>query len=163
MRAPEPLSILEQIYHLESTSFIRYLIEVSRPPVLDDEDRRILALCQDLFKQFDVNSRAVGELLAEQGVTPAQLHWPLHYTNFNYLRPRYLLQPLLEKLERQHEQVEAHTRALAPFDWPEAKELLELLLEHERASIDRLRTASGETPEEPLEPPELKGTSASRW
>lgn len=163
MREPEALSILEEIYRLEAGSFIRYLVEISRPPVFDDEDRQALALYQDLYRQVERNSEAVAELLTDEGVVPAPIRWPLPYTSYNFLRPRYLLRPLLERFEGQIGEVEAAARALSAHDWSEARETVEMMIEREKGCIERLRSAIATIPEESAEPPELKGTSASQW
>ncbi len=163
MKDSGAISILEELHRLESTSFIRYLVEMSRPPIVSDTDRKALALYQDLYRDSERNVQALGQLLADADIVPVEPRWPLVYTTYNFLRPLYLLGPLHERMRLQLEQVESKSKALDARDWSEAKEVMGTVLRRERAALERLDKAVAETPKEDPEPARVKGTSASRW
>ena len=163
MKEAKALAILQEIYRLESISFLRYLVKVSGPPVHDEADKKALALFQVLYLDVERNIRGLGNFLEEHGTASSETRWPLSYAGFNYLRPRYLLRPTVERVRNQVEQVEAQARALEAVDWRQARELAETVLRRDQTTLGRLSQAVEETPEQTAEPAQLKGTSASRW
>ena len=160
---PQAISVLEGLYLLEAVSFVRYVVEVSRPPVFDQADQRALALYQDIYRDVERSAQALSDLLEDADVVVDDPSWPLQYTSYNFLRPRYLLGPVLERAQEQREKVEARARELRRFGWQEADEVLGTVLRRERSAIERLEKAVAELEDEPIAPPKVKGTSASRW
>jgi hypothetical protein len=151
---------IEELLQLEASSFVRYVIEVSRPPVVDDADRRALALFQDLYRETERGLRALSAV-PEEPLAIRRGRWPLRFASYNYLRPRYVLAPFARELE---EHVERLARAAEPLAGEEAAAAaVARLLEAEKEHIERLRKLAAELEPEPAAPAALKGTSASRW
>lgn len=163
MIAPEVIATLEEILARERSSFVRYVIEASQPPVFDEADGRSLAFCQDFYRETQRSIDSLTGLLAEEGVIVSEApRWHLRFTNFNYLRPRYLLRVLLTETEDRLDALESQAQSLQSL-CPRAQDVVSELLRCEREQLARLRDLVDEMPEPPAEPPQLKGTSASRW
>ena len=98
MREPALLLLLEEVFDLEKSSFIRYVVESSQAELRDDLDRRAFALYEKWCQESIQNQRAVHELLAEEEVVVAQSSYSIDFSQFNYLSPTYLLKHVIRKM-----------------------------------------------------------------
>lgn len=154
---------VEALLRRELVSFVRYVVEVSHPPVIDAVDERALAGIQDLYRESERGVRALRDLLGEHGVRVENRHWPLRFTSFNYLRPAFLLRPLIHETERHLEGLEAAAKSVDGSEWPAARRAVEDLIDAERTELERLRVLEKELRREGPHRSPIKGTSAARW
>ena len=157
------ISELEQILDLESISLVRYIIETSKPPLVKAEDHKALACFQDLYRESERGIVAMHRLLSRYEVPALRVVWPLNYTSYNFLRPVYLLQPLVRHLESHFAALERHQARLAATGWDEATDLTADLLAREKEHLVRIRKLAEEHAVREAAAPVIKGTSASRW
>ena len=163
MSSPAALRVLAQIVHEETNSLVRYVIEVSKPPLVKPEDYKALACFQDLYRESERGIVALERLASSEAVVTRRIHWPLNYTSYNFLRPVYLLRPVVEDGEKHVAKLEALSAALAKEAWKAATAAVAELLEHERENLIRIRKLAEEYGEMSIDEPQVKGTSASRW
>jgi hypothetical protein len=161
MRDPALLSLLERLYHAEKNSFIRYVVGAYESELRDDADRRIFALYEEWFRESERASDAFLELLEAEGVVPDTSSYPIEFSQFNYLSPAYLVRHVVPRMEE-------HLASLADLGgglagWPEARFMVNAIVERQRAHLERLKRVTAEIPAPALAPPRIKGTSASRW
>jgi hypothetical protein len=71
-------------------SFLTYVVEASSPVVVDEQDRRLRQLFQDLWEKERHYVERVYELLDESGLRPDPPTFPLSLSAFNFLRPTKL-------------------------------------------------------------------------
>ena len=154
------LSTLEEIYAIESTSFIRYLISNAEVQVRHDFDRKVRSFFVDWYRASDLNHTAFIDLLNEYGHVPPPYGYPLRFSEYNYLHTAYLLGPVIRLMGSTLEQVAARMDRLAA--WPRANELVKAVLEREAPFLERARHLEEERPQEEQAPAKIKGTSASR-
>src|SRR5690606_16359788 len=146
-------------------SFLRYVIDVSDPPCLDDTDRDLLAFFAELAEANADSVGALTQLLVERETTPPPTSFPLAYTSFNYLRPRYLLRPLRDRMASEVDEVLELVGALrATSNDASVDAMLERVFATEKTIFDRIERKLVELPpERPVTSSAPKGTSASRW
>lgn len=166
MTEPSLLLALEEAYHETRTSFVRFVVESSEAYVEDDLDRRLFALHDGWSRELERAQGLIGDILLEEGVHVGVSSFPIEFSQFNFLRPTYLLQHVLRKSGEEMERVAAIARRLA--SWPRARDLLEVLLTRQRQFRDRAEKIAAEhppapPPAAPAAPRRIKGTSASRW
>ncbi|HVR74214.1 MAG TPA: hypothetical protein VMT52_07780 [Planctomycetota bacterium] len=164
MTEPALLLALEEAYHETKRSFVRFLVESSEAYVEDDLDRRLYALYDGWSCELERAQGLIGDILLEEGVHPGVSSFPIEFSQFNFLRPTYLLQQVLRKSGEEMERVAAIGRRLEA--WPRARDLLEVLLTRQRQFRDRAEKIAAEHPPAapaPAAPRRIKGTSASRW
>ena len=162
MIAPDALRRIRRIYDLEATSFLTYVVEMSRPPVQDDADRQTLALLEELERGFALDREALGQVLLANGIRVDDPSWPLAYTSYHFLRPRYILAPLIERLRMQISRLESEASDLTGAG-DEAAGVASSAIGRAKDSLARLEKLVASLPAEALRPGAPKGTSASRW
>lgn len=155
------LEILEEVYGIEMTSFVRYLVDNGAVEVRDDFDRKVSSFFVDWYRASDLNRTSFIDLLTESGRVPPTFGYPLRFSEYNYLKAAYLLGPVIRLMGESLRQIEARAGKLA--DWERARELVEGTVERERPFLDRARELEKERPREERAAPKIRGTSASRW
>jgi hypothetical protein len=161
MRDPDLLEALERIYNVEARSFVRYLVESSRPWVRDEADRRALQALHAWHGDIIGSLTALEALLLSEKVHPAPPPWPIHFAEFSLLSPAYLLGIVIDRMEPHLERLAAERSGL--LGWPEAEEALESCLARERAHLEEVRTLWSERDQLPPRPAVKKGVSANFW
>jgi hypothetical protein len=166
MTQPALLLTLEEAYHELKNSFVRFVVENSEAYVEDDLDRRLFALYDGWSRELDRGHGLIGDLLLEEGVHVGASSFPIEFSQFNFLRPTYLLQHVLQKTGEEMERTAGMVGRLAA--WPRARDLLEVLLTRQHQFRDRAQKIAAEHPPAPppavpVAPRRIKGTSASRW
>ena len=96
MNTDDIRACLRELYGLEAASFLRYVCEVSRPPVTDDVDAQAKAVIDSLYAASSRVLDALGDSLDKVEEETPEPRFALVFTNYNFLRPRYLIRPLLE-------------------------------------------------------------------
>ncbi len=161
MTDPALTAALEEVYGLESTSFIRYLIGNAEVQVRDDFDRKVRSFFIDWYRATDLNRAAFLDVLEEEGHVPSSFGFPLRFSEYNYLNAAYLLGPVIRFMASEIEEKRRRLPALEA--WPRAHQLVEAVLEREEPYLARARELASETPVDERTPARIKGTSASRW
>jgi hypothetical protein len=161
MTDPASLERLEMLLHLQTHSFVRYLVEASQAVFEDEFDSAVWSLCQDWRRATEQSRRALGDLLVDAGHRPGSGTWPLAFSQYNYVRPGQILDALVRRMSEHLATVEEHSGGFA--GWPEARSLLEALVERERPFLERARALTNERPVAAAKAPVAKGTSASKW
>lgn len=156
---------LAELYEILSTSFVRYLVDVSDPPCYDEKDRELRDFLAALAKENETSIETLAELLVARDHLPTRGSFPLVFTNYNFLRPRYLLRPLSEELAKEVDRVVSSVALVRGVtDDPAVIGALERIFASEKMILDRVEAMAEEVgPERHREPQGPKGTSASRW
>jgi hypothetical protein len=157
----ELLRRLEEVYALEKSSVIRYIVESSQAELRDDADRRAFAACEAWHRDSTRSLAALGKLLDEDGVVPDEAAYPIEFSQLNYLSARYLLGQMIPRMEAHVSRLEELAAGFAA--WPHAGALVRSIAERGRIHLQRLQALEAERPKEPPPAPRIKGTSASRW
>ncbi len=157
----ERLDILEEVYGIEMTSFVRYLLDNAEVQVRDDFDRKVRSFLVDWYRAIDLNRTAFIDLLNQHGRVAPTFGYPLRFSEYNYLKAAYLLKSVIRLMEQSLEQIALRARGLG--DWESARQLVEAVVERERPFLDRARELEAERPREKPAPARIRGTSASRW
>jgi|RhiMethySRZTD1v2_1073278.scaffolds.fasta_scaffold104916_2 hypothetical protein len=153
--------LVEEAYHLAKCSFVRYIVENSQPETVDDLDRRAFALFEDWSREGRYNQMALGDILEDMSVVPAASSFPLNFSQYNFLRPSYLLKPVIEKSEGELQSLSEIAQALAAE--PRARDLVTAVISRQRYYLERARKLEEDRPREEPKPARVKGTSASMW
>ena len=161
MKESDQIQSLEQILRAETRSFVRYLVEAGAPQVLDDADGKV----QGFLDSWGRDSRAACErldrLLRREDVVPIKGSWPLGFTQYNFLRYAYLLQPLRARMEAHARSIE-DTAAKLP-GWPGAETAVKELLASHRSHLARIAALEAAIPTPAEAPGERRQTSANWW
>ena len=163
MVTPEAVEVAREIIDHESRSLVRYVIEVSKSPVVGGRDPDALSRLGDLYRESDIGLSCLRDLLSEVASVPQGVRWSLSTTSYNFLRPIYLLRPVVEQTERSLDVVATLGAKLADAGWSEAAEVVRGMVDREREQLASLRRLGEEIGEIGIEAPQPKGTSASRW
>lgn len=155
------LVTLEKAYHLLKTSFVRFLVESSESQILDDLDRRVYALLEGWSRELEFAQASIGDLLSDAGVFPGASAYNLDFSQYNYLRPTYLLRAILERAPAEIQELDGLAKEVGA--WTQAADLLTVLTRRQREYLERARKLEESRPKGPPAPPRVKGTSASRW
>jgi hypothetical protein len=94
-------------------------------------------------------------------VVPAASSFPLNFSQYNFLRPSYLLKPVIEKSEGELQSLSEIAQALAAE--PRARDLVTAVISRQRYYLERARKLEEDRPREEPKPARVKGTSASMW
>jgi hypothetical protein len=160
---PGAIETVKEIVERESQTLARYVIEVARPPVFGGRDGEALERFQDLYRESQRGIDALDLLLAEHEHVAREVHWPLVYTSYNYLRPLYLLRPVADHTAKHLRELAGLAARLERQGWPRALEVVRGLVSAEERELGRLRRLAEEVGELRADPPRVKGTSAARW
>ena len=125
------IDALEQVYGLESTSFVRYLVANSEIQVEGDFDRKARSFLVDWYRASDLNRSAFVDLLGDMGVVPAEYSYPLRFSEYHYLSAAYLLGPVVRYMKRSLGDMRARLAELE--GWPRAHDLVAAVIEREGA------------------------------
>ncbi len=157
------IDTLEEVYALESTSFVRYIIWNAEIQVDDDFDRKVRSFLKDWCRTGDLNRTAFVELLSEQDHIVETYSYPIRYSEYHYLKASYLLRPAVRFMTDTLAEIEARSAGLA--GWPRARQLVDAVVERERPFLERAKELEAQSRERPSPeaPPKIKGSSASRW
>jgi hypothetical protein len=162
-RTPEALAIAREIIARESQAPVRYVIEVSKPRVVGGRDPDALSRLQDLYRESELGLSTLRDMVSEIASVPRGVRWSLETTGYNFLRPTYLLRPVVEHTEQGIGVIEALGTKLAEAGWSEAAQVVEGMVDGEREQLALVRQFADEIGEIPVDSPQVKGTSASRW
>lgn len=155
------LATLEKVFHLESRSFVRYLVEAASPTVRSEFDSRVRALVETWYRDTQGNLGILQRLFEREDFIPTGSTWSLVYTQYNFLAYNYLLGDIDKRMQSLLDEIESNAADLA--DWPEAQSALNGLLAAERPHLKKFRELAAERPDdEPDEGPRRK-VSANFW
>ena len=87
---------LVDIFERESGTLLRYVVEVSRAPTVSGRDPDALSKLEDVYRESDLALKSLEAILGENRRLARHTHWPLQNTTYNFLRPIYLLEPVLD-------------------------------------------------------------------
>ncbi len=161
MIARELLQTLEHVYGLASRSFLNYLVEAARPFTQDDWDRQALGALEAWHRETRSSLEAMVRLLEREKVHPVLPLWPLSFSQYNMVRPTYLLRPLLGRMETHLAAIREVAKAFSR--WAEAREVLEGLVERNETHLQKVKDLEERIPREPPRPAVKKGVSANFW
>jgi hypothetical protein len=169
---PHSVEALERFFASLSSTFVRYVVEVSGSEIRDDFDRRAVALYEEWWgAEASHLARAAGLLEGERS-HPARGAFALAFSQYNYLGAGYLLRHVLERAQVEVEDLRALRADLAY--WPEARALLDAAIGTEERFLEKARALEGTRPsaapaassaqkDAAEKGPRVKGTSAARW
>ena len=155
------LESLANVFNLESNSFIRYLVGSGEMDVRSDFDRKVVTLFQDWYRSIEQNRRALLDLLEDEEYHVLSGPWPLHFAQYNFLVPTYLLNTVVRIMEGHLEELRRLLGELS--EWTQARDLVNAIIDREVPYLERTKQCLAEAPREEPVPPQVKGTSASRW
>jgi hypothetical protein len=169
MMDPACIATLKNVHSREASGFLRYLVNVSSSPVQDQADRDANRLIRELSNEAEANLEDLASLISENGESTDRASFPMSFTNYNFLRPRYLLRPLVERFIPQEEDVRQQLEALERSSTggldPKLRQVIDNVLDRNRRIRGRAEDAANAipSPEAGVATARPKGTSASRW
>ncbi len=83
---------LHELYRVARFSFLNYAQKGALPSVIDDADRRVMALFQELTAREEHYITRLYDLMADTGANPAGQSFDLKTSFFNFVRPTTLAQ-----------------------------------------------------------------------
>jgi hypothetical protein len=161
MKDADALHTVAEILRLETNSFIRYCVQSGQTVARDTHDRKVYAALQDWYRATELSCRALRECLADANYFPSEGGWPLHFAQFNFVRPTYLVQHVVRLMDEVLTTLREKAGQLESL--PEARDLVTAIVEREQVHLDGLKKLDAERPKDEPTSPVIKGTSASRW
>lgn len=156
----ELLTTLDGILRLEANSFIRYLVESAGAHPEDEFDREVLRVSHDWYRATEQSCRALRDYLAEADYSPSDGSWPLHFAQYNFLSPAYLLKTVIRLMGPHLEKLRVLSQGITK---PEARDLLTAMYERQRPFLGQMEALEAKRPRAITNAPKVRGTSASRW
>lgn len=163
MYSQAALDILADVLDQEASSIVRYLQEVAQLRPADEADAQVQAVLEQLYAESCLDMGALSALLGEHAAVFPSVAWELEYSRFNFLRPGFLVEPVVESIREHLENAGKLAAALGEAEWEEARQAVERLIARQSASLDRLEGLAPKPGKPGSEPPQRSGTSASRW
>lgn len=157
------LDILSGILDQEAGSLVRYLQEAAQLRPARQGDAEAQAVLEELYSESCLDMCAIAALLGEHVAVFPNVVWEMGYSRFNFLRPVFLIEPVLESTREHIENLVRLTDALCEEGWEEAQQAAERLIERKSAALGRVEALASSLGETESEPPRRNGTSASRW
>lgn len=154
---------LSDILDLESSGFVRYLQEVAELRASRGGDAEVLTLIDELYLESSANITELSGLLSDHAAVFPQVTWEMGNARYNFLRPVFLLQPLVDSFRSQLEELEEFAVAIGEAGWEEVQQVVDRLREQKTTAIERAESLEQKLDELETDPPERSGSSASRW
>ncbi len=161
MRDAELLEKLERIQGLLGRSFVRYIADVASPFTEDDWDRRALEALASWSADTARSEEALNALLLEEKVHVAPPSWPIHFAQYNLIRPTHVLAMVMRDMDGHLAQLREEAAGLA--QWPEEARLVTGMLEKEEEHLRAIEALERDRPKPPPKPGVKKGVSANFW
>jgi hypothetical protein len=156
----ELLATLDGTLQLESNSFIRYLVESADAHPGDEFEREVLRVSHEWYRATEQSCRALRDYLAEADYSPSDGSWPLHFAQYNFLAPAYLLKTVIRHMGPHLEKLRVLSQGITD---PDARDLLTAIYERQRPFLGQMETLDAKRPRAATKAPNVRGTSASRW
>lgn len=106
----------QELLGIARHSFVTYVVESSSPVVVDDADRKLLALFQEIWEKERYYVSRVYELLEKSGLRPLAPTYPIKASNYNFLRPMNLAEHWAEATSVEIARLEALKGSAASDD-----------------------------------------------
>ena len=87
----------------------------------------------------------------------------MDYARYNFIRPVFLLAPISETPREHLERLGKLADALGESGWEEGRQAVDRLIESESETLDRIESLAAKLGKAESEPPQRRGSSASRW
>lgn len=155
------INAAERLYGLLARSFVRYVIEESKPLVLTEWDRRVFAALSTWNADNDAALVRIEALLQAERIHASVPLWNLEFSQYHMVAPVRLLQPLLQKMEA----TLSRLRDLVPQLglWTQLKAVAEESRLRQDAHLANVRRLESQRPKDPPKPGVKKGVSANFW
>jgi hypothetical protein len=125
-RNPDRDAAFQEMLGLARHSFLSYVIESSSPVVVDEADRRLMRLFEEIYERERHYVERGYELLDRSGLRPMPPTYRLTSSNFNFLRPVKLAEHWVDQVALEVKRLEALRSHAVPGD-PVALDFMRLL------------------------------------
>lgn len=157
------IDILAAVLDQEASSIVRYLKEVAQLRSAAGEDAEVEAALEQLYTESCLDMGAIMELLDEHAAVAPSVAWEMDYARFNFLRPVFLVEPVMASTREHIENMGRLSALLGEEGWEEAQQAVERLVERKTTALGRLEAIASRSTGPGSGPPQRNGTSASRW
>jgi hypothetical protein len=147
--------VFQELLGLAQHSYLAYVVESSSPVVVDDADRKLLALFRELVEKERYYVERGYELIERAGIRAMPPTYAIKDTNFNFLRPVKLAEHASDQIGAEVKSLGALKGRLAAGD-PAAQEfdrLVDDFLALRREEIRRIGESRPALPPPPPPPP----------
>ena len=154
---------LSDILDLESSNFVRYIQEVAELRPSRSGDAEAVALFEELYLDSSSNITELSALLADHAAVFPQVAWDMDSARYNFLRPVFLLAPLADSFRDHIETLGQLAEPIVEAGWEEAQQVVDRLRGQKSAALERIESLAQKLGGLESDPPERRGSSASRW
>jgi hypothetical protein len=155
------LSSLEKIFHLESRSFVRYLVEASSSTSETDFDGKVAAFVEAWYRDTQGNLGTLQRLVEKEDFIPGSSTWPLVFAQYHFLAYGYLLGDIQSRMTTLFQAIETESASLG--DWPAAQAAVKALLAAEKPHLDKVAKLISERPDDKSDDGPRRKVSANFW
>jgi hypothetical protein len=154
---------LSDILDLESSNFVRYIQEVAELRPSRSGDAEAVALFAELYLDSSANITELSDLLADHAAVFPQVAWDMGNARYHFIRPVFLLAPLADSFRDHLETLGQLAEPIVEAGWEAAQQAVDRLRGQKSAAIERIESLAQKLGGSENDPPERRGSSASRW